>query len=62
MLKGRRIEKEDVVCLQWSITPMLKSNDIMKFANKWMDLEKKIIQSEITKPKNPDTRQSRDLR
>ena len=27
----------------------VKNNDIMKFAGKWMELEKKIILSEVTK-------------
>ena len=32
---------------QWDITQLLKNNDIMKHAGKWMELEK-IILSEVT--------------
>ena len=39
--------KENVIHLQMKYYSAIKNNDIMKFAGKWMELEK-IILSEVT--------------
>jgi hypothetical protein len=41
------MDKENVIHLQMKYYSAIKNNDIMKFAGKWMELEK-IILSEVT--------------
>jgi hypothetical protein len=43
------MNKENVVQLHNEVLLTIKNNDIMKFAGKWMELEK-IILSEVTQP------------
>ena len=46
---NQRMDKENVVHLHNGVLLSgLKKNDILKFAGKWMELEKKNILSEIT--------------
>ena len=47
MTLKQRMDKENVVQLHNGVLHSRKNNDILKFANKWMDLES-IILSEVT--------------
>ena len=45
---NRKMDKENMVHLNSRVLLAVKNNDIMKFAGKWMELEKKIILNEVT--------------
>jgi hypothetical protein len=48
MTLNRRMDKENVVHLHYRLITQLLLNDIMKFAVKWMYLEKTLILYEVT--------------
>ena len=45
---SRKMDKENMVHLNSRVLLAVKNNDIMKFAGKWVELEKKIILNEVT--------------
>jgi hypothetical protein len=49
MFLNRRIDKENVIHLQNGVYYVAIKNDIIIFAGKWMEPEKKIILNEVFK-------------